>query len=495
MDPGTIPEQQSARQGVEALVRQVVSRHAGNRPKECARCAWNAARALMGRFTHGAGSADGKRAAWQGVHASATGEAHGESGRCDRSPSESAKQGMTLCFLSATIPPTHSGGIGRFVHDLGLGLSRRGHEVHVITRADHEASVDLEDGLWIHRVTPVPSGAWRDYFRLRDRRPLLDWDLRGLLDNALAGYCEVLKIRRPRSVDVIEVPIWDLEGMYCLMDRSLPTVLSLHTSLGIMATATPEAFQRPVHRWVTELEAESLRRTRFFHASSRAVVEEYERVYSLALPPQRVEVIPLGLPDHSAQYIARGGEGTLRILFVGRLEHRKGIDVLLDAIPKVVPRKRPIEYIIVGDPGVPAPSGGGCMERFIERQDRLPENIKVAFAGRVSESSLYPFYADCDIFVAPSRFESFGLVFLEAMMFGKPVVGCDAGGMPEVIEDGVSGYLAKPGDVDSLRKPCRGWLTTTCSERRWAKRGEGVTRRSSQSRPWSTGQRRSIDAF
>ena len=58
--------------------------------------------------------------------------------------------------------------------------------------------------------------------------------------------------------------------------------------------------------------------------------------------------------------------------------------------------------------------------------------------------------AQCDIFVAPSRYESFGLVFLEAMMFGKPVVGCRAGGMTEVVEENVTGLLAEPGDPASL---------------------------------------------
>src|SRR6202011_6048084 len=57
----------------------------------------------------------------------------------------------------------------------------------------------------------------------------------------------------------------------------------------------------------------------------------------------------------------------------------------------------------------------------------------------------------CDVFVAPSRYESFGLIFLEAMMFAKPVVGCRAGGMPEVIADGITGLLAEPGDTASLR--------------------------------------------
>ena len=60
------------------------------------------------------------------------------------------------------------------------------------------------------------------------------------------------------------------------------------------------------------------------------------------------------------------------------------------------------------------------------------------------------FYHACDLFVAPSRYESFGLVLVEAMMFGKPVVSCKVGGIPEVVVDGATGLLAEPGDAASL---------------------------------------------
>jgi glycogen synthase len=74
----------------------------------------------------------------------------------------------------------------------------------------------------------------------------------------------------------------------------------------------------------------------------------------------------------------------------------------------------------------------------------------VIFHGEVDEARLRGFYRAADIVLAPSRFESFGLVHLEAMMYGKPVIGCRIGGMLEVIDDGVTGLLAEPGDPHSL---------------------------------------------
>jgi len=98
----------------------------------------------------------------------------------------------------------------------------------------------------------------------------------------------------------------------------------------------------------------------------------------------------------------------------------------------------------------PQPAGATLAGRFRAQNEGAAFLDRVIFAGKVSDAELERQLARCDVFVAPSRYESFGLVFLEAMIFGKPVVGCRAGGMTEVIHEGVSGLLAEPGDAESL---------------------------------------------
>ena len=68
----------------------------------------------------------------------------------------------------------------------------------------------------------------------------------------------------------------------------------------------------------------------------------------------------------------------------------------------------------------------------------------VQLTGAVSEETLQSLYQSCDLFVAPSLYESFGLIYLEAMNYGKPVIGCRSGGIPEVIDQGVTGLMAEP---------------------------------------------------
>ena len=74
----------------------------------------------------------------------------------------------------------------------------------------------------------------------------------------------------------------------------------------------------------------------------------------------------------------------------------------------------------------------------------------VQFLGKVSSSELENRYKKCDIFVAPSRYESFGIVFVEAMKFSKPVIGTNVGGIPDIVLNNKNGYLIEPESVEAL---------------------------------------------
>src|SRR5262249_13874738 len=98
---------------------------------------------------------------------------------------------------------------------------------------------------------------------------------------------------------------------------------------------------------------------------------------------------------------------------------------------------------------------------------------RVKFLGLVDESDLYQLYADCDVFVLPSRYESFGLVLLEAMQFGKPVVGVAVGGMQEIVEHGGNGFLAEP-EAASLEECMRDLTGDSRLRARFGKRSRGL---------------------
>lgn len=133
------------------------------------------------------------------------------------------------------------------------------------------------------------------------------------------------------------------------------------------------------------------------------------------------------------------------ILTVGRWaesERYKGMDTLITALPRLLPRWPDLQLVIVGD-GDDRP----WLEHLTERNG---VRRHVCFLAGLSHEALSACYAACDIFALPSAAEGFGLVYLEAMARGKPVIGGAHGGAPEVIEDGKTGYLVQHGDAMQL---------------------------------------------
>ncbi len=124
------------------------------------------------------------------------------------------------------------------------------------------------------------------------------------------------------------------------------------------------------------------------------------------------------------------------ILSVQRLHPRKGMEYLIDAIPIILDKKPSAQFVIVGK---------GSEKAKIEKKIEIlhiENNVKLV--GFVPDSELPHYYANCDLFVLNSLYEAFGIVLLEAMASGKPVVATTVGGVPEVVMNGKTGFLVSP---------------------------------------------------
>lgn len=166
------------------------------------------------------------------------------------------------------------------------------------------------------------------------------------------------------------------------------------------------------------------------------------------LAPERLVVVPNTFDPHFApelnDQVSQAPFALPRILSVGRLSSAdtyKGYDTLIEAMPlvrKVYPAAR---LRLVGK--------GDDLPRLTALADRLGVAGSVDFLGPISDEALRAEYAVCDLFALPSRKEGFGLVYLEAMTYGKPCIGARAGGAPEVIDESV-GRLVEYGNIPDL---------------------------------------------
>jgi hypothetical protein len=140
----------------------------------------------------------------------------------------------------------------------------------------------------------------------------------------------------------------------------------------------------------------------------------------------------------------------VEFLFVGKMDPRKGFEVLLKAFDKTHKQLgQQVRLKVVGEDTNLAPDRQSFKE-YALRQVSESARSCINFLGRVADADLPAIYASCDVLVAPSRYESFGLIALEAMQFQKPVIGCFAGGMPEIILHNETGLLVQPEDETAL---------------------------------------------
>ncbi|MBI3581088.1 MAG: glycosyltransferase family 4 protein [Nitrospinae bacterium] len=193
---------------------------------------------------------------------------------------------------------------------------------------------------------------------------------------------------------------------------------------------------RQAVRLMAALERRAISKAERVFAPSRFSAGKITELYGA--PPAKITVAPNGVFRGQVSPPTRAGAGGASVLCVARLYKRKGVDLLLRAWPGVVAAIPEAELKI---------AGGGLEYEQLRRMAReLGISPSVTFLGDVtSREAVAELFARCDLFCLPSRHETFGLVFLEAMAAGRPVVALDSTAVPEVVRNGVDGILVEPG--------------------------------------------------
>jgi glycosyltransferase involved in cell wall biosynthesis len=192
------------------------------------------------------------------------------------------------------------------------------------------------------------------------------------------------------------------------------------------------------------MEGHALRKARRLAALSSGVAATVRELYGNKIAD--VDICPPGLnATKSPRSLSKTRD--VSILFVGRLEPRKGASIFIDALRDVLRSNDRVAVNVVGADSPTAPNG--LTHQEYARRVLGPLSARVRFHGYVSVTDLASFWAAADIFVAPSTYESFGLVYLEAMRHGIPIVAAAVPGVDEVV-DPSCGVLVPPRDAQRL---------------------------------------------
>jgi D-inositol-3-phosphate glycosyltransferase len=346
------------------------------------------------------------------------------------------------CPLAA-LGGKETGGMNVYVRELSRELGRMGVEVDVYTRSQNPA---------IPRVVSLGERAHVIHVAAGPERPLSREGLAGHLDEFVEGIEDWRIVRG--DYDLIYAHYW-LSGLagLALRERWTVPVLQMFHTLGRLKNSVARSASEvePLRR----IEAESHLVGAVDRMVAANVVEREHLLRLYGADRARIAVVPCGVDTTlfrpGDKMDARRGLGIADhpvILYVGRLQPIKGLDTLLDAVGQLNIGGIGAELVVVGGDTDDVPAGREAQLR--QRIGTLGLAAKVRFVGAQPQEALRAYYVAADVTVLPSYYESFGMVALEAMACGSPVVGSRVGGLTTTVRDGVTGHLVPEGDVNAL---------------------------------------------
>ncbi len=342
-------------------------------------------------------------------------------------PAVHNKSGPAILMLSWEFPPHHVGGLGIHVRDLSQALVRQGMEVHVLTRApEGRGLTTMQEGVYLHYVpTYQQPGTEIDF---------LSWVLQ--LNLALVDAGREVLAAYPGRRWLLHAHDW----LVAYAARELQDAVAAPLAATIHATEAGRnhGLYNQVQQAINHIEAGLVNGADQLICCSRYMEEEIRRLFR---PRANIVVIPNGVRPVPPVSPARDSQ---TILFVGRLVVEKGVQVLLAALNRLQ-HLYPAARLVVAGAG---PYAGELQALAAS----LGLAGRVEFTGFVSEEARNQLLARARVAVFPSLYEPFGIVALEAMAAGVPVIVSRTGGLAEVVEDNQTGLAFNPGDVAGLER-------------------------------------------
>jgi glycosyltransferase involved in cell wall biosynthesis len=351
---------------------------------------------------------------------------------------------MNILLVTPYFAP-QTGGVATFVDSLQRLLRQRGHQAFVLLPGPSHVITHCE--------TTTDALAFSYYMRL----PCVpEAPLKGFL--AFLIYCipTLLRLNRfikENAIDLVslEYPLPYMYYFYILKRLcGLKLIVGIHGDDILSLHLTPNYEQ-----WLVK---QLIRRADWLLAHSASLISQVETL--IGQRNGHRSHIPCGIDSNQLRSMSEDAGQTFAwsarpyILTVAKLYERKGLDVLLHAISKLGPIMDCYRFVIVGD----GPEEHGLQQLALQ----LEIQEAVVFTGEMQPSDISKLHQHCEFFVLPSRSEPFGIVLLEAMVFGKAIVATKVGGIPELVIDGHNGILVPPNNSDALARA----LTRMISDRK-----------------------------
>jgi D-inositol-3-phosphate glycosyltransferase len=367
---------------------------------------------------------------------------------------------MRIAMLSyhtcplATLGGKDTGGMNVYVREITRQLGAMGIHVDVFTRSqDEHVPHVLHDLGYGNRVVHIPAGP---------EHPLPKMELTAYLPQFVEGIRE-FSASKGLVYDLIHSHYW-MSGIAAIdLKRAwqIPFLHMFHT-LGVMKNRVAQSPQEIEGDYRIDGERQVLGAADKIIAATQAEYAQLLWLYRADV--NKILVIPPGVDvgrfypiqaDEAKEYIGVPPCGRM-VLFVGRIEPLKGLDVLIEAIALMHQeadfKDNPFCLVIIGGDTDENPTLDDNLEmsRIKELAEKYNLSNLVTFLGKKSQDSLPYYYSAAEVVVVPSQYESFGMVALEAMACGTPVVASQIGGLAYLVQDGVTGFTVPVDEPDEL---------------------------------------------
>lgn len=353
----------------------------------------------------------------------------------------------------ATLGGKDTGGMNVYVRDLTRDLGRLGVHVDVFTRSqDEHVPHVLHDLGFGNRVVHIPAGP---------ETPMPKKDLSAYLPQFVEGIRNFANEKGIRY-DLIHSHYW-LSGLAAESLQTawgVPFVHMFHT-LGEMKNRIARSPEEKEGDYRLDGERRVLEHAERIIAATMAEKAQLEWLYKA--DGRKISIIPPGVDishfysipvDEAKSYIGLPLNERM-ILFVGRIEPLKGVDTVIRAMSHLklsdISKRHPVHLAIIGgDPNASPEEMNAEMLRLQQMCHDLCMDRMVVFLGKRGQDTLPYYYSAAEALVMPSHYESFGMVALEAMACGTPVIASQVGGLAFLVQDGVTGYSIPDQDPDAL---------------------------------------------
>lgn len=339
---------------------------------------------------------------------------------------------MRILHITGEFPPYFIGGLSTYLYEISRSLCSRGHEIDVLVIKGSDSTYRQE---WLPECDGINVA-------------IRNFDAEGF-SKFSEGVFNVKDIEHEFNVcksisktpDVVHIHDWYgvLWASVIKYYYDIPTIMTAHLPLRSGFTYTGHSIPMKVKM---RLEALGFRLADIITAPSdfiaRGLVSEYN------VPNKKIRIIPNGV---DTQYISPHRNENKKeqvVLSVSRMTEQKGIEYLLESVRYVTNEIQHVKFLIAGD--------GPILGSLKSMSNFLAISDNVEFLGFTPRDRLLELYRLSDIFVSTSIYEPFGLVILEAMASGTPIVAFSIGGIKEIVRDSVDGFLVSPCRVDLLSK-------------------------------------------